>query len=163
MNWFLCCLVLRNHVIIQYYFSSPVINYLGRLLALKSHDSLITCYAKSRDKPKSLSPLPQCVWPPNLVGEWLTLRDSYLKSHMVLESRTLARSRDNLKTYLHYHNAYVHQTLQDRSLPWRTPTDNVTWSFEVTCQIKYVISPLALDQWITKTIRWKLAVRVLHP
>ena len=40
-------MVLRNHVTIQYYFFSTVINYLGRFLALKSHDSLITYLCKT--------------------------------------------------------------------------------------------------------------------
>ena len=159
----MCCLVLRNHVTIQYYFFSTVINYLGRCLALKSHDSLITCLCKT-------------TWQTKIIISITTVRMAIKFSRRVtyLKGRLSKKSHGSwvthsckitwqFKTYLHYHNAYVHQTLQDGSLPWRTPTDNVTWSFEVTCQIKYVISPLALDQWITKTIRWKLTVRVLHP
>ena len=40
----------------------------------KSHDPLITWYYQITWKTKTIiSPIPQCLWPPNLLGWWLTL------------------------------------------------------------------------------------------
>ena len=39
-----------------------MITYLDGLLPIKSHDPLITCSCKI------ISPIPQCLWPPNLAG-----------------------------------------------------------------------------------------------
>ena len=41
----------------------------------------------------------------------------------------MSRSRDKLKTYLHYQSAYGHQTWQDANLPWWVPAHKITWSF----------------------------------
>ena len=38
------------------------------------------------------------------------------------------RSRDNLKSYLHYHNIYGHKTRQDDDLPLVTFTHKLTWT-----------------------------------
>ena len=45
---------------------------------------------------------------------------------MTLWSRDLARSRDKLKPYLHYHSAYGHETWQDYVLSWRAPNNKVS-------------------------------------
>ena len=45
----------------------------------------------------------------NLAGWWFDLRHSYRKNHMTLESRGIARSHNNLKTYLPYHHTYGHE------------------------------------------------------
>ena len=47
-----------------------------------------------------ISPLPQCLWPPNVAGWWLTIRDSYRLSHMILWSHGLPRSLDKLKAII---------------------------------------------------------------
>ena len=62
----------------------------------------------------NVSPLRQCLWPSNLVGWRFTLIGSCLLSRMTLETRHLASSGGKLETfYLHYHNAYHHQTWQN--------------------------------------------------
>ena len=62
-------------------------------------------------------------------------------------------------SYLHYHKSYGYQNWQKHSLPCGACTYNVTlslitWSCEVTWQIIYIISPLALDQWIPNMTRF---------
>ena len=43
-------------------------------------------------------------------------------------------SLEPLKTYLHCHNIYIHQTWHGDDLPLGTPTSQVTWSFDhVVC------------------------------
>ena len=65
-----------------------------------------------------ISSLPQWLWLPNLTEWWLILMDFHTLSYSTSRSRFLARSRDKLKSYLHYHSAYGHQTLQVGDLPW---------------------------------------------
>ena len=48
-----------------------------------------------------ISPLPQCLWPPNLAVWWITMRSSHPWSHMTLWSRGRSRLREKLKTFLH--------------------------------------------------------------
>ena len=49
----------------------------------------------------------------------------------------------SLKTYLHYHIAYVQKIWQMGELPYREPTDKVRWPFSMwSCEI----------MWQTKTI-----------
>ena len=45
-------------------------------------------------------------------------------------SRGLVRSHDKLKSYLHYHSVYGHQTWKDGKLPWWTPAYKVTWQIK---------------------------------
>ena len=136
-----------------------IVNYLGSLLPIKSHDPLITWSCKIIWKTKiMISSLPQCLWPPNLAGQrsceitwqtkiiitplpqclwspklvswWLTMRVFQPSCYSTLWSCGLVRSRDKLKTlYLHYHNAYGHKTRQDDVLPWVTSTHEVTWPY----------------------------------
>ena len=49
-----------------------------------------------------MSPLPQCLWPPNLEGWWSTLKGSFPLSLMALKWRGLLELRDESKTYLQY-------------------------------------------------------------
>ena len=73
-------------------------------------------------------PPPQCLWPPNSTGWWLAIRSFYLQSRIALESCGLTGPRENLKLlYLHYHNAYGHQTWRDDDLPSGVPGHKVTW------------------------------------
>ena len=76
---------------------------------------------------KSISPLPQCLWPPNLAGWKFTVRGSHPLSHMTLWSLGLARTRYKLKLYLYYHIAYGHKTWQNVNLNWMAPAHKVTW------------------------------------
>ena len=80
-------------------------------------------------------PLPECLWAPNLVGWWLTLRSSYPWNYLGLWFRSLARSREKLKPiYLYYLNTYDHQTCQGGDLPWETPTHKshmALWSLDL--------------------------------
>ena len=75
-----------------------------------------------------ISKLKQCLWPANLAGVWLTLRDSDPYSCITLSLRHVARLRDDLKTlYLHYHNDYGHQTCQGDKILRGAATLKLTW------------------------------------
>ena len=77
-----------------------------------------------------VSPLPLCLWLPNLVEWWLTLSDFYPYCYSTFWARGLASLRDKLKAlYFHYHSAYGHQTWQLGKEPWATSTHNVTVPF----------------------------------
>ena len=65
-------------------------------------------------------------------------------------SRGLVRWHGKLKSYLHYHSVYGHQTWKDGKLPWWTPAYKVTW------QIKTTISPLSECLWPTNMAETKL-------
>ena len=55
-----------------------MIVYLHGLLPIKLHDPLITCPCKIMRQTKTIiSLIPQCLWPTNLVGWWVTLTGSY--------------------------------------------------------------------------------------
>ena len=70
-----------------------------KLFNCLSHNALITWSWEIKWRPKiNISPLPQCLWPPNLTGWWLTSKYSYLKQNMKFESRDLGKSFDKSKT-----------------------------------------------------------------
>ena len=58
-------------------------------------------------------------------------------------------SRDKLKTYLHYQNAYGHLTCQGGDILQRAPTRKLEEAVNMVLrdQIKYIISPLAEEPW----------------
>ena len=75
-----------------------MVSYLNGLLPIKSYEFLITWSCETTWKTKTIiSIIPQCLWPPNLAGWWVTLTGYYLKSYSTLWSLGLARSRDKLK------------------------------------------------------------------
>ena len=84
---------------------------------------------------------------------------------MALESRGVARSRDELKMfYLHCNNAYHHQTWQDGGLPWGACTPKVTWPFDHMVLWNYVtnkinISPLPQYPRPLNLAGWWLTLR----
>ena len=56
------------------------------------------------------------------LGRMMTFLEGLLpKNDMAFESCNLENIFE-LKTYLHYNNAYGHHSWQDGDLPWRTPT-----------------------------------------
>ena len=88
---------------------------------------------------------------------------SPIKSHD-LWSHRLSKSRDKLKTHLHYHSAYGQQIWQDRNLPWWVSANKVTWNLyhlvlEDLVQTKIIISPLPMPLWPINFGRWWLTVR----
>ena len=102
------------------------------LLAIKSHDILIKwSYYKVISQTKIIiSSIPQCLWPPNMAGWWVTLSGFHPYSYSTQWQRSLARSRDKLKPlYLHYYSPYSHQTWQGDDISCGVPTQEVTWSF----------------------------------
>ena len=110
-------------------FYSIVTNF-EQLLAMFLHPlvyPLVTWSCKIIWQIKNIfSLLPQCLWPPQCLwltlhqtGQgWLTMRGFCPQSHMNLESHVKKQ-----KTYLDYHNAYGHKTLQEASI------HNVTWPY----------------------------------
>ena len=81
-----------------------MLTYLELLPTIRLLDPLVTCSCKITWLTKPIiSSLPQCLWPPNLLGWRLRLRGSY---HTVtwLLIWSLIRSHDSLKNlYLHFH------------------------------------------------------------
>ena len=66
----------------------------------------------------------------------------------------LFRSRDKLKTYLHYHNAYDHKTWQDHDshwvfLPIKSHVHISTWSCKITWKTKIIIYSLSQCLWLS--------------
>ena len=95
----------------------------------------------------------QCLWPWNLAECWLTLRRSYLKSHIAPESRGFLKSRKKIKTYLNYHNAFGTVVSYHEGLPPVMSHDSlITWSSEITGKTKIIVFPLWQCLW-----RWILA------
>ena len=55
-----------------------MVTYLDYLLPIKSNDHIIMlCCVIMWQTKNIISPLPQCLWPQNLAGWWLTLSDSH--------------------------------------------------------------------------------------
>ena len=80
----------------------------GIISSIMSQGPLITWSCKVTGKIRSVtSLLLHVLWPPNLAMWWLTMR-----SHTTHWTSSHVRSSDELKTYLHYHHAYGHQTWQ---------------------------------------------------
>ena len=69
-----------------------------------------------------ISQLPEYIWPTNLAGWWLSLRGSCQYSRITLSLCDVARSRDKLKTYLHYHNEYGRKTCQGGKILREAPS-----------------------------------------
>ena len=108
-----------------------MVTYLEGILLIKSVGDLITWSCKIAWQTKTiLSPLPQCLWPPNMAGWWLTLSGSHPPSYSTLWSRDPVRLRDKLKPlYFHYHNPCGHQTWQVVDLPWGSyPYSHMTFN-----------------------------------
>ena len=77
-----------------------------------------------------LFPIPQCLWPPNLVGWWLTLSGSHPSNHLTHWSRGLARLHDKLKPlYFHYYIAYDQENWEGDDFLRGIDIVIVTWPF----------------------------------
>ena len=104
------------------------------------------------------------LWPPNLAISDLWLWQSATYDHQIWPAGTSTRSDSNetnqagagdvitsrlcgkLKTYLHYHSTYDHQTWQgvsylDELLSIKSYDTLIMWSFAITWQTKIIISP----------------------
>lgn len=125
-----------------------MVTYLEGLLPLKPHDPLIRWSRNITSQTKTIIfAWPQCMWPPNLAGWWLTSKDSFTLSLISSMSRGLARSRDKLKTFnyekLNYKLGRV-VTNNEGLQPIKSYDPSFMRSCEVTRHFKYVISPLPL-------------------
>ena len=68
-----------------------------KLLPIKSWNPLIARSCKITWQTKTIiSPLPWCLWPPDLAGVWLTMRGSHPYIQMTIWSRGLMRSCEKL-------------------------------------------------------------------
>ena len=96
VTWPFYCMTFHDHVTNwNYYISNTtvpivtklgrMVNYFNQLLPLKLLNHLVTwsCYIMWKTKTIIFSLL-QCLWTPNLVGWWLTLRDCYHYSHLTI-------------------------------------------------------------------------------
>ena len=118
------------------------------LPTIKSYNALITWSCKVMWQAKTIiSLLPDCLWPPNFAGWYLTLTGFYPQSHVNLWSRGLERSWDKLNyistitvpmaTSLGRMVTYFEQLLTIKSF-----NPLITWSYEITWQTKVIMSPL---------------------
>ena len=127
---------------------------------LKSHKPLIMDSCKTTRQTKTIiSPVPQWLWPLNLIEWWLTLNSS---TYLTLWSCSFAGSCYKLKPfYIQYYRFYDHQTWQeDDLLWWLTPIIIVTWAFDyavcsqkVTREIKKITVTIAMPITIRVFIR----------
>ena len=135
-----------------------VTNFEG-LLPIMLLNPLVTWSCEIKRQTKTiLSPLLQCLCPPHLARMWFTMRGFHLQSHMTLWLRSLARSRDTLKSYLLYNNAYGNKIWQGSDLSWAAFThvyDHVImWSCNITWQTK-IIYPLPQWLWLPNLAEWE--------
>ena len=101
---------------------------LEKLLLIKLYDRLIMWSSKITWQTKAnISPLPQYLRPFLRV----TLSGSFPLRNMALKLRGLARSRNKLKTCLHYHNAYGQQTLEGGDIQWGALTHDPSITYFV--------------------------------
>ena len=116
------------------------------LLLIKSNEPLITCSCEITWQTKIIiSPLWQCLWPPNVEVWWLTLRGSYPQSHMiiwwqVLWNHYISNTTIHMATKLDRMVTYLKGFLPMSDASW------VTWSCEITWKIKN-ISPIPQCFW----------------
>lgn len=85
------------------------------LLLIKSHHSLIKLSCTITKI--FISPLPKCIWQPNVTECWLTLRSFISQCYSALCSCGLSISLDKLKPlYIHYHNLLGYPTWKGGNL-----------------------------------------------
>ena len=83
-------------------------SYHEELPLIKSHD-LLRVFRNTSQTKNIVSPLPECLWPPNPTGLQLTVIGSCSYSHMTLWSRVPGRSRNKPKSlYLSFQSPYGH-------------------------------------------------------
>ena len=108
---------------------------------VKSHDLLITWSYKFAWETKTLiSPLPKCLWSPNLVGWELILKSSYPYSYLILWSRGFHDRMTNWSNY-------ISTTRLLRPLKLTEYDTLIAWSFKTTWQTKIIISFLPHSLW----------------
>ena len=137
-----------------------VVTYFGRLLPLKSHDPLMTCLARSRDKLKLLhlhyhSAYGHQTWHGG------KLPCEALHGSRVTLSCEITWQIKNIKSALPQY--FWLPNWQGGNLPWEAPIHNVTWSFDVMWQVKLGKSTPALDKWIPNMVRWQLTLGCFYP
>ena len=133
---------------------SRMIAHLDELLPIKSHDSLITwsCDITWQDKVIT-SPLPQCLWPWNLVGWWLILKGSktgslqhpdlgVLQSHVADEDHYFSTSRVPMASKLDRMVAHLDGLLP---IKFHNPF-KILWSCDITWRARTII--YSLSQWL---------------
>ena len=70
------------------------------------------------------------LWQRNLASRYIREVDLNEASQAGVGDVITSRSRDKLKTYLHYQSVYGHQTWQDGKLPWWASAQKVTLTFD---------------------------------
>ena len=129
-----------------------VITYHEGLLSIKSRDSFVTWSCEITWQTKSLFPLPQYLWLPNMASWWLTLRASHPRSHPTLDHVVL---RDHVTNLKHVSTTTIPMatklgrvvTYNEELALIKLHDPSFTLFWKVTWQINYLISPLAQDQW----------------
>ena len=127
-----------------------MVTCLNELLTIKSHDPFIIrfCQITWQNKPL-ISPLPQCLQPPNMVAWWLTLRSSQLKSHNTNEKHHISTSRVPMTTKL---GRMV--TCVEGLLPMKSHDPLIMWSGKITRQTKTIRSSLPQCLWPPYAVKW---------
>ena len=127
-----------------------MVTYLDGLLHIKLHDRLIRWSCDITWQSKVVSPLPQCLWPPNLTRLGLTMRCFYPWCYSILWWRgpmipPLPQSKfGTMVTYLD-------------SLLLIEPNDHIiTWFCKIMWQTKTIISSLPPYLWSQNSVGWWL-------
>ena len=99
-----------------------------------------------------ITPIPQCIWPPNLV-EWRAL------DHLIIWSCLITwQSKNGISLLLQY----LWPPNLARAPLIKLLYPSITWIYRVTWHVKY-LSPLTLDQWLPNMARWWFTVTGFHP
>ena len=127
----------------SFYYQLPVVeNCLekclhGRCPPMKSYNPLIICSFKITWQTKTIIyPLPECLWPPNLEGRWLTLWGSYpywviwsfgymvLQDHITNYNHTTMPTKNKLEEMVNYHEVLLNIKSHTSSIKWSC---KITW------------------------------------
>ena len=110
-----------------------IVTKLQKLLPIMLLYPLVAWFCEITWQAKTIiSPLPQCLWSPKLSRWWLTLSSFYPKCYSTLWARSLARSRDILKTS----SLRLCQTYREGVPPIKSYDPWITWCCEITWQTK---------------------------
>ena len=131
-----------------------VVTYDKKLPPTKLENLLNTLSCEATWKIENISPLPQCLWPPNLAGYLRTMRRFPPLSQKTLWSRGLANSTTTVIMSTKLGRVFLY----NEGLPLiKLQNLKITW------QMKYVTSLLPQDLWSLNLARRWVTKRSFHP
>ena len=93
--------------------------YIDGPVPINLHDLSITWLCEIIWKPKTISLLPQCLWPPNLASWWLAIKvfHPWCYSHLWWQTKIISAQYCG------------HKTRHDGDLPWLPFIQKVKWPY----------------------------------